>query len=104
MDQEQIKYLTDEQRDRYKKMADLFEMPGWEVLKNWARINADEARDRGASATSWEMNRIAFGERIVYDIIKQLDEINEREYSVLADENRARAEEDDIVETELLHE
>lgn len=104
MDLELIQHLSDEQKERYTNLVRLFEMPGWAIIKKWAVINAEESRDRGASAPSWEANRIALGERIVYDVLRQMEDITEREYTLLAEENAAKVEEEELLETELEHE
>lgn len=104
MDQEQLNYLTPQQRERYLKMQSLFEQPGWAIVQEWAQVNIKDALERGANSHSWEANRIAWGERLVYEILAQMEDINEREYTTLADQNRAEAEEEQILETELEHE
>ena len=102
MDLVQIQHLTDEQKERYKALPQVFELPGWAIIKKWAELNHDESRDRGASASTWEMNRIAFGERIVYDVVRKMEDITELEYSSLAKENAASAAPDEEVDDDDL--
>lgn len=93
MDLEQIKHLNDEQKNRYMALTKLFEMPGWVIIQTWAERNYEESRDRAASASSWDQNRIAVGERIVYDVLRKMEEITEREYSALSEDMARRNEE-----------
>lgn len=102
MDLEQIKSLTDEQKERYMALTRLFEMPGWAIIKKWAEVNYEETRDRGSAAGTWEANRIAFGERIVYDVVRKMEDITEREYSSIAEQNAARVEEPEVDDDDLL--
>lgn len=95
MDLDQIKHLTNEQKDRYMALTRMFEMPGWAIIKKWADLNHDESRERAASASTWDQNRIAVGERIVYDVLRKMEDITEREYSALAEDN-ARANESEV--------
>lgn len=96
MDLVQINNLTDEQKARYNDLTALFEMPGWAIIKKWAEANYEEALHRAANAPSWEVNRIAVGERIVYDVLRKTEEITEREYALLAAENASATIEDEI--------
>lgn len=102
MDLDQIKHLTDEQKERYMALTRLFEMPGWAIIKKWAEVNYEESRERGASANTWEQNRIHLGERVVYDVLRKTEEITEREYSSLAEENARRTEVDEGDPDDLL--
>lgn len=94
MDLDQLKLLTDEQRDRYLKLEKLFGMPGWAIMEKWAEGNRDEARDRAASASTWEENRIAVGQRIAFDTFANLRRISEMEFEMLAANNAAEKEEE----------
>lgn len=100
MELEDLKYLTDEQRERYMTMERLFEQPGWTLVEKWAGINRDEAKERAANAQSWEDNRIAVGLRIAYDTFSKMRDINEREYMQLAQDQREEQEEDNELEHE----
>lgn len=102
MDLVQIQHLTDDQKERYMALTRLFEMPGWDIIKKWAELNYEESRDRGSAAMTWDANRIAFGERIVYDVMRKMEEITEREYATLSEQNAARAEPEEVDVDDLL--
>lgn len=102
MDLVQIQHLTDEQKERYMSLTRLFESPGWAIIKKWAEVNYEESRDRGASAGTWDANRIAFGERLVYDVVRQMEDITELEYSKLSEQNAESKEEPEVDSDDLL--
>ena len=102
MDLEQIKSLTDEQKERYMALTRIFEMPGWAHIQKWAELNYEDARDRGSAAGTWEQNRIAFGERIVYDVLRKMEDITEREYTLIAEQNAAKLQEPEVDQDDLL--
>ena len=95
MDLDDLKYLEPDERERYMKLERLFGTPGWDVIARWAEMNRDEARDRAASAQTWEENRIAVGMRMAYDMFAQLQKVHELEFEELARERRAAKEDED---------
>lgn len=102
MDLDQIKHLSDEQKERYMALTRLFEMPGWAIVQKWAESNYEDSRERAASASTWDQNRIAVGERVVYDVLRKMEEITEREYSTLAEDNARKNEVEDVDTDDLL--
>jgi predicted DNA binding protein len=98
MDLDEINLLTDQQKQKYMSLMRMFESDGWKIMDAWASANSDEARERAAMAATWEENRIYAGQRVVYDIVRKLPEINEQEYAILAQQNREAKEEESEVD------
>lgn len=100
MDLEQLKYLTDDQKERYVTLERTFETKGWVIVEAWAKQRAIEQLERAAYASNWEEHRVATGARLAYEQIANLREDTEKEFTMIAETNMLNAQ----VDEELVHE
>lgn len=86
MDLEQLARLNDAEKDRYVKLERMFDTPGWKIVEDWARQNAQQQMLRAAHATSWEQHQMATGARLVYETVASLRDTTEAEFTAKAEE------------------
>jgi hypothetical protein len=85
MDLTQLKFLSDEDKERYMSLERLWSQPGWALVVELAKQLASGHRDRATFANTWEQNRMALGSALAYDHISRLQEITETEYEQKVD-------------------
>jgi len=100
MDADQIQRLSPEQRGLYKQLEDVFGMPGWKIIVQWAAQNMQDQHNRAALATSWDANRLNVGAAAAFGRMVALRDAMETEYAALAEQ----AKEASDVEAESLFE
>lgn len=100
MDSSEIKWLSEANKDRFYQLEEVFSLPGWKLLEEWAEQKAMEAGVRGANATSWEDNRQQLGARLVFEEIVTLRDATYNEFEVIALQARLDTEEADMEEYE----
>jgi hypothetical protein len=100
MDLEQIKYLSNEEKDRYAKLERLFSSDGWTLVEEWAKQLHSDATARVLSATSWDVNRVFTGARAAYNEVATLREATEEQFVQMAEAARAAA----VIEEESKYE
>lgn len=100
MDLEQLARLDDASKERYVKLERMFDTPGWAIIEEWAKTNAQQQLLQGAYAGTWEANRMAAGARLVYESVASLRESTEAEFVAKAEEALLSSE----FEDELLNE
>lgn len=100
MDLEQIKYLTDDQKDKYLDYERTFESKGWGYVKGWLLGQIQEQVQRALFASSWEDHRVATGMRIAFEQMLSLHENVEAEFVSAAEANMLNAVNDDELEHE----
>jgi len=84
---DELLYLPDEQKSRYRAYEQGFDTPFWKDLKELAEGEIENATLRGANAESWESNRIALGARIVWQYIATLEDAVENEFRQYIDQS-----------------
>ena len=101
MEQEEVSFLSateiaqhlgEKELDRFLKLQELFETPGWKLLQEYAQAQAFAALTAGAAAQSWEQNRVQYGMRLVWDDISNMDTRMMNEFEQLALSNREDSE------------
>jgi hypothetical protein len=80
MDLNELKFLSDEDKDRYMKLERLWSQPGWALVIELAAQLAATHKDRATFAQTWEANRMALGSAFAYDHISRLQELTEAEF------------------------
>lgn len=93
MDLEHIKYLSDDAKNRYAMLERLFDSPGWALVVKLAAEWSETAKERAASAQTWEDNRFAAGQRFAYYHFTKLEEATELEFQQMAE--KAKEQEDE---------
>jgi hypothetical protein len=96
----QLSLLTDEQRERYAKLEDLFDHPGWEIVKQYAEAGVASQGMRAMNATSWAEHQQATGARLAFQQVAALPEISYNEFASLAAEAAFEQEEADEIDYE----
>lgn len=84
LDLSQLKYLSDEQRERYMSLEKLYRQPGWALVVKQAAASAEEAKLRAAFATSWDVNRANVGQYHAYLSLANMEEATEAEFAAVA--------------------
>jgi diphthamide synthase subunit DPH2 len=100
VDLEQLKYLTDDQKDKYLAYEKVFDQKGWGFILGWLQGQIQEQAVRAINASSWDDHRVATGARIAYEQLASLRESVEAEFIARAEENMLNAKEDDELEYE----
>jgi hypothetical protein len=96
MESEDIKWLSEANKDRFNQLEEVFSLPGWKLLVEWAEQKAIDAGVRGANAATWEDNRQQLGSRLVYEEIVALRDASYNEFEVIALQARLDSEEADM--------
>ena len=87
---EVLKWLNDEERERFLKFEEVFGTAGWKLLSEWAGLKALEQMQNAANSTTWDRTCRAQGARIAYQEVADWATSFMAEFSALASE---RAEE-----------
>jgi hypothetical protein len=77
-------YLTADEKREYLELIKMFESTGWTILKQKfadLRAGAQAAFDH---ATTWEQNRVAYGQRDSLDMILNTEEGIEKYFELIA--------------------
>ena len=85
---EDLMYLPDEHKDRYRNYEQGFDSPFWKDLKALAESEVVNAAQRGANADTWENNRIALGARLIWEYIAHMEDAIENEFRQYIDQQR----------------
>lgn len=96
LDQDQLQYLTDEEKARLMRLQNLFSTDGWTLVVKLMEQWAQEAHNRAADSTSWEQNRLNIGLRAAYAQVANLEKATAQEFIALADGRREKALEADL--------
>ena len=91
LDMEELRYLTDAQKERYMLFQRGFESEFWQQLKQWAIANSAEQLQRLVFAPNWDTNRISFGARAAYEHMSNLEQITDNEFSGISSDNLTKA-------------
>lgn len=96
LDQDQLRYLTDEEKARLMRLQSLFSSEGWPLVASLMSVWAQEAHNRAANSATWEQNRLNVGLREAYVSVANLQKSTVAEFIGIADERRAKALEADL--------
>lgn len=91
LDLEQLKNLSDEQRQRYMRAEQVFETDGWKDIEDWAERQAEAQGLRQLNAAKWEDALVSRGARAAFMLVAQLKKTTEAEYAVFAEQNAEQA-------------
>jgi hypothetical protein len=86
MDIEDIKHLTDAQKERYMILQRGFESQFWELLKAWALSNANEQLGRLFYSQSWDQHLLARGAHDAFKLMSDQEQSVELEFANYAKE------------------
>lgn len=100
MDLNEIKNLDPEQKSRYMKLERTFGTEGWDIVVEYLKIQAEDAKNRELDAKTWEENRTWRGARLAFTIAANIADITEKEFTALAEQNADKEQ----VENEIEHE
>lgn len=95
LNESQLAFLTDQQRERYNSLEKLFEHPGWQVVSEFLESSVAEQSNRVINAQNWDTHRLATGARLAFAQILNLPQITEQEFSTLAAQAATAAEVDE---------
>ena len=98
-----IKYLDDETQTRLRAFEHLFETQGWKLFSEFIEYQLELKKHQLMHATSWEENRVAFGNLGVLTDIFKLPESTAAEFEAMALAAQESAEEE-VIEGELEYE
>lgn len=96
----QLSFLTDEQRERYAALESLFDLPGWKIVSEFLSASVTAQSTRALNATSWNEHQLATGARHAFAQVLHLPEVTEAEFASLAAEAASVTEDDDEGEYE----
>lgn len=88
MDLNDLKYLSDGSKEVYNALTRMFESEHWKAVVHWADTNAKEQVERIVNAQTWDVNRLATGERAAFLKIVHLEATTENEFLSLVDQAR----------------
>ena len=81
LDLEQVNALAPDDRNRYMQLEKLFAQPGWRIVVALATQNAGAALTQAAVASSWDNNRLAYGNHLAWRAIQNLEKDTQALYS-----------------------
>lgn len=84
LDNQQLNALAPVERERYMELERLFASKGWRIFIATAKDNANAAYAVGANASTWEENRVAYGNRMAWQYVLALEEATEQEFEAKA--------------------
>lgn len=94
----ELVYLTDQEKEEYMTFERGFDSPFWKKIQEMCEQRSVEALNRAAFANSWDENRVANGERVVWDFLARMSDIMEDQFHNIAEqramEKKARDEVD----------
>ena len=88
LDQQQLSMLTAEEKTRYRLYEQGFSTEFWKAIQEMAQTQSDSALIRAAEAQSWDFNRVAVGQRSVWQLLANLETAIENEYITTATERQ----------------
>lgn len=100
MDQEDLKYLSDQAQQDYMEYVRLFESDTWKSLIDWVKNKVTMAAARQLAAQSWDQAVQAKGARLALEEIINLELEIENEAKASVEDARAK----EIAEVEQEHE
>lgn len=100
MDQNLLMYLPDEAAERFNRLEKLFGSEGWQEIERWAVVNRMVSAERQLNATTWEQNRVAYGARQAFEMLEQLRDTTEKEFTQMAEDAKAAIEQQDAFDNE----
>lgn len=100
MDLEQINKLKPEQKNEYAQLERTFESPGWQLLAERLRAQADDAAQRELNAKSWEENRVWHGARAALLQVANYADVIEKEFAALVELTESQKRYEDEAEFE----
>jgi hypothetical protein len=100
MDLNELKFLSDEDKDKYMALERLWSQPGWRLVVEFATQLAAIHKDAATFAKTWEQNRMSLGSAFAYDHIARLQETTEAEYEQKVEAAREAARTKDEAEYE----
>lgn len=92
MDLEQLKFLTDAERNRYMVLERFFETEGWKMITEHAKAGSATQEQRMINAQTWDIHRYASGARAVYEQFVNLPEQIETEFTQMAEAAAAQVQ------------
>ena len=95
LDMHDIQYLSNEQKERYLQLQRFFESDHWKLLQAWASANHNQWLLATALASSWEVNRMNFGQSLAYERLFNLEKEVDNEYANYAKEAQEAVESGD---------
>jgi hypothetical protein len=90
LDNDQLRYLSAQDKERYSALEDMFHSSGWPLLVELCQKQAVEAHNRAANATSWEQNRLNLGLRMAYEHLATIETATYNEFVEIAESARQR--------------
>lgn len=100
LSREDLVHLPDEHKDRLRALEQVFESDGWNWIKVWATVNAEERANRILGATSWDANRIETGARLAYTHMLNVEAEVEAQYQQLIDDIKEQSKQVDEEDNE----
>lgn len=100
MEQDELKYLSDQAQEVYMAYQRKFESDDWQQTVEWAKERAASCAARQLAARSWEEVQFAKGARSSFEELINLEAEIENQFKTLAAEAAAKL----IAEDEQEHE
>ena len=97
---ELLKWIPDDDKDRYLDYETTFGTPGWKHIVEWAAFQGENALIRAGTAESWEANRVAYGQGLVYNEVMNMAERILNEYENMAEQAKNDSEVDNELDFE----
>lgn len=87
MDNVQLQYLPPDLKDRYSKLEQVFNSPGWALIVEFANTRFIEAQNRQLNAPNWDTAVLNRGAAFAYAAVENLRESTEQEFAAIAQAN-----------------
>ena len=97
---ELAQWLPDAEAERMLALENTFATPGWKYIVEWAAQAGESAQIRAANATSWDSNRIAYGQGLVYNEVMRLSDQANADFADIAEQAMLDKELEDAEEHE----
>lgn len=94
---ELMSWLNDVERDRFVKLQETFETPGWKLIVEYANAQVIQHGIAGANAASWDDCLLHRGERVAWDRVAKLDTEFMNAFHLAAQEAQQRSA-DEVME------
>jgi len=88
-------HINDTQRERFVKLQETFESPGWKLIVEWCDMKAMAALFSGADCKSWEDSREQHGRRDAWMQASKLADTFMNEFEMVAQAAVANTENDE---------
>lgn len=86
MDQSKLQHLTDEQRQTYRVLEQLYTSEGWKLIVKFAEAERAMQAQRMINARSWDEHNHAKGAYDAYFVFVTMADQFEAEYAAMAEE------------------